>query len=66
MFAKKTKNENDDIMDSIEAFGDFVGSKVNRKRPWLVKGIIMGASILFLGGGIIIVKGIKKTIGRKN
>lgn len=66
MFTNKDRVKYDSIMDAIEAFGEKVGNKINKKGSWVIKALIMSASIVLLGGIILIITVIKKAFGSKS
>ncbi len=52
-------------MDAVESFGEKIGKKINRSGSWVIKGIVMSLSIIFIGGIILVGAILKKSIGSK-
>lgn len=65
MFSNSDKKKYDDIMDAVESFGEKIGKKINRSGSWVIKGIVMSLSIIFIGGIILVGAILKKSIGSK-
>ena len=65
MFTDKDNKKYDDVMDSIESFGEKIGNKINKSGSWVLKILIISLSIIFIGGIIFIGTIIRRSVGKK-
>lgn len=66
MFTNKDKKKYDDIMDALQNVGEKIGNKINRSGSWVIKGLIMSLTIIFIGGFVLFGAILRKSVGAKD